>query len=125
MSISGRYVSLCLCVVSCTRVHFSYLLGFTCLKVKVVATAAAVSAVALASAADIHGSIDVIAALAYFSSTRAVIMCVVMLLLVYSGFKLQSIDLDGVIPGLLLQFTAPVSALGMNCTKSFFSTCTN
>ena len=54
MVIYGRYVSLCLCVVSCTWVHLSYLLGFACLKVKVVAAAAAVSAVALASAADIQ-----------------------------------------------------------------------
>ena len=44
--------SLCLCVVSCTRVYYSYLLGFVCLKVKVVAGAAAVSVVALASTAN-------------------------------------------------------------------------
>ena len=54
MVIYGRYVSLCLCVVSCTRVHFSYLLGFACLKVKVVAAEATVSTVALVSAADIQ-----------------------------------------------------------------------
>ena len=72
MAIYGRYVSLCLCIVPCTRVHFSYLLGFACLKVKVVAAAAAISAVALAFAAKIQAALMVVSALASFSFTRAV-----------------------------------------------------
>ena len=71
MLIYGRYVSLCLCIVPCTRVHFSYLLGFACLKVKVVAAVAAVFAVAFASTADIQAALMVISALASFSSTHA------------------------------------------------------
>ena len=49
--------------------HCSYLLGFACLKV--VATAAAISTVALALVADTQAALMVVSALASFSSTHA------------------------------------------------------
>ena len=69
MAIYGRYVSLCLCVVLCTRVHCSYLLGFACLKA--VAAAAAISAIALMLVADTQAAFLVVPTLASFYSTHA------------------------------------------------------
>ena len=58
-----------MCVVLCAQMHCSYLLGFACLKV--VAAAAAISAVALLLVADTQAALMVVSAPASFPSTRA------------------------------------------------------